>query len=103
MDRLQDDGILSVTRYFPTPTATGPVAPLATYRTIALASEVLTERGVANPRNHIMVYRDPTVYPGVDLSTVLVNPDPFTQREFATVAGRGGTRFRAGAEPPRRR
>src|SRR5918995_272142 len=97
MDRLQDGGILSVTRYFRHTDSNGdPVAPLETYRTIALASEVLTERGVAEPRDHIMVYRDPTVYPGVDLSTVLVSPDPFTQRDFATVAGRARER---GFEP----
>ena len=58
MDRLQDDGILSVTRYFRHTDSNGdPVAPLETCRTIALASEVLTEGGVADPRDHIMVYR----------------------------------------------
>jgi hypothetical protein len=48
LDRLRIDGILTVTRYFRTADAEGRlVEPLETYRTIALASEALTRRGVA--------------------------------------------------------
>jgi hypothetical protein len=88
MDRLQDDGILSVTRYYRTTNAEGrPVEPLETYRTIALAADVLTERGVDDPRDHIMVYRVPTAY-RVDLATVLVSPRPFSARDREIVADR---------------
>lgn len=87
MDRLQDGGILSVTRYFRTEDAAGaPVRPLETYRTLALASEVLTQRDVEDPREHILAYRADTGYPGVDLATVLVSPDPFSTSDLATVA-----------------
>ncbi len=89
MDRLQDDGVLTVTRYFRTADAGGtPVEPLETYRTIALASEVLTQRGIEDPRDHILVYRVPTGYEGVDLATVLVSPDPFSADDLAELGAR---------------
>jgi MFS family permease len=89
MDRLRDDGILSVTRYLRTEDTDGaPVEPLETYRTLALASEVLTQRGVEDPGDHIVVYRAHTGYRGVDLATVLVNPDPFSADDLAALADR---------------
>jgi hypothetical protein len=88
LDRLRANGILSVTRYFPTTDADGrPVEPLETYRTIALASEALTQRGVANPRDHVLAYRVPTGY-GVDLATVMVSPDPFSESDLAVLSDR---------------
>lgn len=82
-DRLQPDGILTVTRYFRTETAEGePTEPFETYRTVALAAETLTQRGVTTPRDHIAIYRVPTGY-GVDLASVLVSPDPLTPADLA--------------------
>jgi hypothetical protein len=90
LDRLPANGILSVTRYFRTSDAEGrPVDPLETYRTIALASEVLTRRGVADPRDHVLAYRVPTGY-GVDLATVMVSPDPFSENDLAVLSDRAG-------------
>jgi hypothetical protein len=87
MDRLQDGGILSVTRYYRSEDADGaPVEPLETYRTLALASDVLTQEGVGDPRDHIVVYRARTAYRGVELATVLVSPDRFTSSDLATVS-----------------
>jgi hypothetical protein len=88
MDRLDRGGILSVTRYFRTTTTDDdqPVDPLETYRTVALASDVLTRRGVENPRDHIVIYRGATGYDGVDLATVLVSPDPFTSADLDELA-----------------
>jgi hypothetical protein len=87
MDRLQEGGILSVTRYYRTQDANGsPVEPLETYRTLALASDVLTQRGVEDPRQHIVAYQAKTGFPGVDLATVLVSPDRFSSSDLATVA-----------------
>ena len=88
LDHLQTDGILSVTRFYRTTGADGrPVEPLETYRTIALASEVLTQRGVGNPRDHVLVYRVPTAY-HVDLATVMVSPDPFSGNDLAELSRR---------------
>jgi hypothetical protein len=88
LDRLQSDGILTVTRYFRTTDAEGrPVEPLETYRTVALASEVLTRRGVADPRDHVLVFRVPTAY-GVDLATVMVSPDPFSTADLGRLSDR---------------
>ena len=88
MNRLQNDGILSVTRYYRTTDAAGrPVEPLETYRTVALAAEVLTERGANDPRDHIAVYRVPTGY-DVDLATVLVSPEPFSPGDRGQLSDR---------------
>jgi hypothetical protein len=88
MNRLRNDGILSVTRYYrTTDTAGRPVEPLETYRTVALASEVLTERGVDDPRDHLAVYRAPTGY-DVDLATVLVSPEPLSPDDKAQLSDR---------------
>jgi len=89
MDRLNADGVLTVTRFYRTTDEVGrPVEPLETYRTIALAGEVLTHRGVENPRDHILVYRTPTGYQGVDLATVLVSPAPFSFGDLAELGAR---------------
>jgi hypothetical protein len=89
MDRLRDDGLLTVTRYYRTTDAQGlAVEPLETYRTIALAAEVLTQRGIDDPRQHILVYRVVTGYEGVDLATVLVSPDPFSAQHLAELSDR---------------
>ena len=54
----QAGGVLSVSRFYQTTDAHGKtVPPLETYRTVALAAKVLTERGVDNPRDHILVYQ----------------------------------------------
>jgi predicted membrane-bound spermidine synthase len=79
MDRLNEGGVLSVTRYYRSLDRDGvEVAPLESYRTLALASQVLTDRGVENPRDHIVVYREKTPIPGIDLATFLVSPDPIS-------------------------
>ncbi len=44
-DRLSGDGVLSVSRWY----QLGDLKPLETYRTVALASQALTERGVDEP------------------------------------------------------
>jgi hypothetical protein len=89
LDRLQPDGLLTVTRYFHTATPDGePVQPLETYRAVALASEVLTERGVAEPREHLAVYRQPTGFPGVELATLIVGRDPLSADDLTQLAAR---------------
>jgi hypothetical protein len=88
LDRLESDGVLSVTRFYQTTDADGDaIQPLETYRTTALAAKVLTQRGVDNPRDHVIVYRVPTGY-GVDLATVLVSPTPFSAADRAALAER---------------
>jgi hypothetical protein len=90
LDRLEPAGVLSVSRFYQTADVEGrPVQPLETYRTVALAAQVLTDRGVADPRDHIVVYRAPTGF-GVDLATVLVSPEPFSPGDVATMAARAG-------------
>jgi hypothetical protein len=86
LDRLDADGVLSVTRYFQDTEVDGePVDPVETYRTIALAAQVLTDRGIDQPRGNILVYGAPSGYPEVELVNVMVSPVPFTPGDIATL------------------
>lgn len=93
LDHLTDDGILGVTRFYRTnDTAGNPVEPLETYRTVALASEVLTQRGSTDPRQHLAVYTQPTPLQ-VNLATVLTSPTPLSaddRAELDAVAAENG-------------
>jgi hypothetical protein len=81
-DRLTPDGVLSVSRWY----QLGPLAPLETYRTVALASQALTDHGVENPRDHILVYHSP-LENGFTVATVLVSPNrPFTATDLAKMS-----------------
>jgi hypothetical protein len=82
-ERLKAGGVLSVTRFFSFP---GSDKPLEVYRTAALAAQVLHDRGIENPRDHLLIYRSPRLGFGVELGTVLVSPQGFTRQELATVA-----------------
>jgi predicted membrane-bound spermidine synthase len=89
MDRLNEGGVLSVTRYYRSSDTDGlEVAPLESYRTLALASQVLTDRGVENPRDHIVVYKKTTGLPGIDLATFMVSPDPISDADRAVLEDR---------------
>lgn len=81
LDRLQPGGILSVSRWFQHETR----EPLETIRTVALAAQVLHERGVENPRDHILIYEGPPNTLGATTATVLVGRDPFDAATAATI------------------
>jgi hypothetical protein len=83
-DRLQPGGILSVSRWYDVP---GRERPLEAYRATALAAQVLTDRGVAKPRDHMLLYRAPDNGAGASAVTLLVSPEPFSARDRATLAG----------------
>ncbi|HEX6425091.1 MAG TPA: hypothetical protein VFZ79_16520 [Acidimicrobiales bacterium] len=82
LDRLQPGGILSVSRWFRHETRD----PLETFRTVALAAQVLHERGADNPRDHILIYEGPPISVGATTATVLVSAEPFDQGTIDTVA-----------------
>lgn len=82
LDRLTDDGLLAVTRFYRTADERADVEPLETYRTLALASQVLTDRGSSDPREHLAVYVQPTGME-VDLATVLTSPTPLSAADRA--------------------
>jgi hypothetical protein len=88
LDRLNRRGLLAVTRFYQARNDDGEaVQPVETYRAVALAAEVLTQRGVADPRDHLAVFRAPTRL-GVDLATVLVSPDPIPAADIAILSAR---------------
>ena len=83
LDRLQPDGILTVSRWF----SIFETEPFETYRTVSLAAQTLTDRGVENPRDHILVFKGPDVGGIVSVATVLVSPTPFSAADQATLQG----------------
>jgi MFS family permease len=77
LDRLGNDGVLSVSRWYTIPWRAGP---LEAYRVVALASAVLKSRGTVNPRDHILVYRRGTA------ATFLVSPTPFSEKRRGAIS-----------------
>jgi hypothetical protein len=81
-DSLAPNGILSVSRWYATVESD---EPLEMYRATALAAEALKEHGVANPRDHMLIYRGPPSQFGVSIATLLVSPEPFSVRDVAVL------------------
>ena len=81
-DRLKADGILTVTRFFSTP---GANEPLETERLTALAAQSLTDHGIENPRDHLLIYKAESGYPGVQLATLMVSMEPFSSSDLSTL------------------
>jgi hypothetical protein len=80
-DRIDDDGMLSVSRWF---SLVGR-PPFETLRTAALASEVLTQRGVENPRDHVLIFEGPPTQFGATAATILVAEKPLTDERVETI------------------
>jgi hypothetical protein len=75
VDRLEDDGVFTVSRsYYPT-------SPGETARMIALAMEVLWQRGVEDPRKHIIVLQNFNP-DDLNIATLLLSPTPFSARDL---------------------
>ncbi len=83
LDRLRPGGVLSVTRWY----RFADQPPLETYRTTALAARALERRGVARPRDHILVYEGPSVGLAASGATILVSPDPFSRADLDRIGG----------------
>ena len=82
-DRLEPGGMLSVSRWYTTGLG---VEPFETLRTVSLASEVLTRNGAENPRDHVLVYEGPQTAFATSAATILVSPEPFTDRQLEVTA-----------------
>jgi hypothetical protein len=78
--RLDEDGVLIVTRWVQTP-------PTESVRTLGAAIEALEERGVREPGEHVMAFRT------LRTMTLLVSPRPFTAGEADKLRGFAETRF----------
>ncbi|CAN5749028.1 hypothetical protein BH23ACT2_BH23ACT2_00070 [soil metagenome] len=81
LDTLEPGGVLSATRFFQHQTE----EPLEIIRTAVLAAEVLDQRGVENPRDHVLIYEGPAGAFGETLGTVMVSPDPFEGPALARI------------------
>jgi MFS family permease len=82
-DRLAPGGILSVSRWYQLPNVD---EPLETYRTAALAAQSLKNRGVTDPRDHILIYHGPPYGFGQNAATVLVSPEPFSEDDIEVIS-----------------
>jgi spermidine synthase len=89
-NRLSDRGVLSFTRW-----SVGET-PYELYRMVSLATEVLMQRGVQNPRDHLMVIqclwnpedrKDASVHHPKDsgVGTILISKNPFTSKDLETL------------------
>jgi hypothetical protein len=81
LDRLSPGGVLSVTRWF----RFGDDPPLETYRAAALAAQVLKDRGVDEPRRHMLIYEGPPFAFGPSGATLLVSRDPFSRSDLDVI------------------
>lgn len=81
LDRLEPDGILSATRWF---TINGR-PPLETYRAAVLAAQTLKDRGVKNPRDHMLIYKSPIGPNNSDVATLLVSKRAYSVRDLETI------------------
>ena len=84
LDRLKPGGILTVSRFYNTPHGG---EPLETERLTALAAQALTDRGIADPRSHVLIYSKPLPYKDVNLATMLVSLEPFSTADLASLSG----------------
>lgn len=82
LDRLKPGGLLSITRWYQ---LEGWATPLEAYRTVGLAAQSLVNRGIENPRDHILVYKQQPTAIGANPATVLTSIDPFTPDDIATL------------------
>lgn len=83
LDRLAPGGTLSVSRWYQMPSFS---EPFEAFRVASLASEVLHQRGVTDPRDHVLIYEGPVNGFDTSAATFLVSPDPFTDETLATIA-----------------
>ena len=70
VDRLEDDGIFTVSRWY------HPESPGETARMLALGMEVLWRRGVDDPRQHLILLQN------YEVATLLVSPTPYSKADL---------------------
>lgn len=70
MDRLEDDGIFTVSRWYK------PDSPGETARMLGLAMETLWQMGAKEPLEHIILLQN------MSIATLLVSPKPFSSRDL---------------------
>lgn len=79
-DRLTDDGVITFSRWF------YANRPHESWRMTALAVEVLRERGIENPRDHILFAKTDFMWPwdthpDYGIGTIMVGKSPFSERD----------------------
>jgi hypothetical protein len=81
LTHLTDTGVLSVSRWY------FSERPGEIYRLVALASQALAERGITNPRAHLMLIRNIRPAQGGDqpegVGTLLVSKTPFSDADVS--------------------
>jgi SAM-dependent methyltransferase len=82
LDKLGEDGVLSVSRWYQ------PDEPAETQRLVALATQALVERGVAEPSRNLIAVANlaPDSERTLGICTLLVSPKPFSPADLARLA-----------------
>ncbi len=82
LDHLKPNGVLSLSRWY------GEV-PGEVYRMATLATQTLLDRGVKDPRSHVIVVRNHTAkdrtYSQWNIGTMLLSNEPFTAEDIANL------------------
>src|SRR5262245_8731168 len=80
LDRLNPNGLLSVSRWYSEP------RPDETYRVLTLAVTALARRGITRPRDHVAIVRHATGADGrrapLGVATLLVSPSPLSAADL---------------------
>ena len=80
LEHLTPNGVLSVSRWYHIDT------PLESYRVAALAAAALRRSGIDNPRDHIIMVRNPgALYGEVSVGNILVSTEPFSPKDIVRI------------------
>ena len=90
VDRLEEDGIFTVSRWY------HPNSPGETARMLALGLEVLWERGVEDPHQHLILLQN------FNVATLLISPTPFSDADLDAMQKSAGGRVFSMIATPRK-
>jgi hypothetical protein len=83
LDHLSPNGILTVSRWFHSGT------PLESYRVTSLAAKALRDAGVQDPRDHMILVRNPGSFYGlpadISVGNMLVSKEPFSDDDIERI------------------
>ena len=81
LEHLAPDGVLTVSRWFQL-----GAPPLESYRLTALAAKALREQGTSNPRDHMILIRNPDSFGGqLAVANILVSKEPFSPQDIERI------------------
>jgi hypothetical protein len=87
LEHLAPDGVLTVSRWFQL-----AAPPVESYRLTALAAKALRDQGISNPRDHMILIRNPDSFPPpwfpggqLAVANMLVSKEPFSPQDIERI------------------